>query len=116
GVYVKDKTTIGFTVQEFAGGASAAPFDWMMIGYKKGFEPKDVPEVIPVEPILPEESTQIQPLLIEDISTTTIESVSSADPVVEEMIVVEPVVEFEEVGDFSTTTLMEDDEAGTIPL
>ncbi len=110
-LYVSEKDNEHFVVKRFGGDGSAVQFDWMIIGYRNGFEPPEVlpsesasqasPEQNLVDAPVPDEGGTIaeppsepvieQPSSPQPDATTTEAQVD--EPTADEVVVGEPAVE-----------------------
>jgi hypothetical protein len=55
-LYVSEKDNNHFVVKQFAGETADTEFDWMVIAYRKGYEPKPETETVIASPAEPGEA------------------------------------------------------------
>jgi hypothetical protein len=90
-LYVSQKDQNHFVVQRFAGSADVE-FDWMVTGYRKGYEPEEEPEIVQEE-IVEEESVEVIAQEEEPITEeSVVEEVTEEEPEEEsaEQVIEEP--------------------------
>lgn len=92
GVYVTEKSVIGFTVRELAGGTSNATFDWVAIVYRRSdIDEEDLPEELLEEEVIEEEQDEPE----ENTDDTTDTEVPTSTPEIDVPTSTEPLVEEE---------------------